>query len=204
MHLQRNDCEQAMPQCQTWSSLNLDSKDLLHCAVQSSLQTDSVGVQMHVPACVCQSVCLNMIRCQRIALASRGCISSLLSLQGLQWLHERGRAFCDLKPENIRVQMGRQPGTFAHVTLVDLGGSVKFKGESPTHSNCLAYLCMLCALVRLAIALQPHFLSSLLFECHILCLLYEPLACAALTCRRSCLFIGAHCSFFVSCSSHSS
>ena len=26
--------------------------------------------------------------------------------------------------------MGQQPGTFCHVTLPDMGGSVKFKGES--------------------------------------------------------------------------
>ena len=78
-------------------------------------------------ACLCRFVCSTMLLC----------------LQGLQWLHKRGRAICDLKPDNIRVQMGQQPGTFGHVTLIDLGGSIKFKGASPVHCNCLAYLCVL-------------------------------------------------------------
>ena len=33
-------------------------------------------------------------------------------------------------PAEYDMQRGRQPGTFSHVTLVDLGGSMKFKAES--------------------------------------------------------------------------
>lgn len=63
------------------------------------------------------SVCLF----DHAALASGGHISILLSLQRQEWLHERGRTFCDLKLENSRIQVGLQPGTFGQVTLVDLG-----------------------------------------------------------------------------------
>ena len=69
--------------------------------------------------------------------------SDVTSLQGLEWLHKRGRAICDLKPDNIRVQMGQQPGTFAHVTLIDLGGSVKYKGECEVQgSNAVQLPCL--------------------------------------------------------------
>ena len=84
--------------------------------------------------------------------------SDVTSLQGLEWLPKRGRAICDLKPDNIRVQMGQQPGTFAHVTLIDLGGSMKYKGESPMHCNCLAYLCVLRS-SQASDSLTTHFFS---------------------------------------------
>ena len=50
-------------------------------------------------------------------------------LQALEWLHEKGRAHSDLKVDNLRVCPGREPGTIAHVTLLDMGGSVKFAGQ---------------------------------------------------------------------------
>ena len=48
--------------------------------------------------------------------------------------------------------MGQQPGTFSHVTLVDLGGSVRFKGDlsyGVRSQTGVAYgRCLLCPAVR--------------------------------------------------------
>ena len=84
------------------------------------------------------------------------CPTILVLLQGLEWLHKRGRAFCDLKPDNIRVQMGQQPGTFAHVTLVDLGGSVKFKGEQPCWACIYSLRLHMAAFILLRPATKRH------------------------------------------------
>ncbi len=52
----------------------------------------------------------------------------VLVLQGLLSLHGKGRAHCDVKPDNIRVRLAAD-GTLADCTLVDLGGSVDYSGE---------------------------------------------------------------------------
>ena len=72
--------------------------------------------------------------------------------------------------------MGQQPGTFDHVTLVDLGGSVKFTGGAPyiclCHTshfpidpnplNLSALLCLLCP----ALLLYKAAFAALLFATH--------------------------------------
>ena len=52
----------------------------------------------------------------------------MLVLQGLLSLHCKGRAHCDVKPDNIRVRLAGS-STLAGCTLVDLGGSVDYSGE---------------------------------------------------------------------------
>ena len=52
-----------------------------------------------------------------------------MALQALEWLHEKGRAHCDLKVDNLRIRPGKERGTICHVTLLDMGGSVKFAGQ---------------------------------------------------------------------------
>ena len=44
-------------------------------------------------------------------------------------MHEQGRGVCDLKPDNFRVQVADN-GTFVRCTVLDLGGSVIFKGKT--------------------------------------------------------------------------
>ena len=51
----------------------------------------------------------------------------VLVLQGPLSLHCKGRAHCDVKPDNIRVRLAAN-GTLS-CTLVDLGGSVDYSGE---------------------------------------------------------------------------
>jgi serine/threonine protein kinase len=57
-----------------------------------------------------------------------------LVLQGLLALHRQRRAHCDVKPDNIRVQLAAN-GTLANCTLVDLGGSVDYSGELVESGN---------------------------------------------------------------------
>ena len=104
--------------------------NLLTCGSMASCS----GSSLHCRPLPCQRVLCGLTSSTHACLSAFlfVCATVLLWLQALEWLHKRGRAFCDLKPDNIRVQMGQQPGTFAHVTLVDLGGSVKFKGEQPS------------------------------------------------------------------------
>lgn len=57
----------------------------------------------------------------------------------LRWFHERGRAHCDLSTRNMRIQPGIEPGTISHVTLVDYGGNINFKGQNgcrPPNMTC--------------------------------------------------------------------
>lgn len=51
-------------------------------------------------------------------------------LQALDWLHYVGRAHCDLKLSNMKVRLTPDKTTFEHVTVLDLGGSVKYRGET--------------------------------------------------------------------------
>ena len=51
-----------------------------------------------------------------------------VALQALDWLHGQGRGHCDLKVDNLRIRPGKERGTICHVTLLDMGGSVKFAG----------------------------------------------------------------------------
>lgn len=51
----------------------------------------------------------------------------VLVLQGPLSLHCKGRAHCDVKPDNIRGRLAAN-GTLS-CTLVDLGGSVDYSGE---------------------------------------------------------------------------
>ena len=94
----------------------------------------------------------------------------LARLQGLEWLHKHGRSFSDLKPDNIRVQMGQQPGTFCHVSLVDLGGSVKFKGEQPSWGLALvACWVAYCSLLLCPAAARHHQLGAIAECLHLSC-----------------------------------
>ncbi len=52
-----------------------------------------------------------------------------VALQALEWLHGQGRAHCDLKVDNLRIWPRKERGTICHVTLLDMGGSVKFAGQ---------------------------------------------------------------------------
>lgn len=52
-------------------------------------------------------------------------------LQALDWLHAQGRAHCDLKLDNMSFCRGRTMGTVGRVTLLDMGGSIKFAGQLP-------------------------------------------------------------------------
>lgn len=59
-------------------------------------------------------------------------------LLGLLSLHRKGRAHCDVKPDNIRVRLAGS-STLAGCTLVDLGGSVDYSGpyaERPINMQC--------------------------------------------------------------------
>ena len=149
----------------TRSSLTKTAKICVWMWKSGNVLCNDDHVGLHMLVCVSLSVCLfdHAAMREATALASGGCAFTLLSLQALEWLHKRGRAFCDLKPDNIRVQMGQQPGTFGHVTLIDLGGSVKFKGESPAHSNCLASLCV-SHLSQASDSLTTHFLFAVLIS----------------------------------------
>ena len=48
--------------------------------------------------------------------------------QGLLSLHRQGRAHGDVKPDNIRVLLGDDDKVL-RCTLMDLGGSVEYRGE---------------------------------------------------------------------------
>ena len=74
--------------------------------------------------------CLFVLTCRTCPSVLSVCLTTLVWLQALDWFHKRGRSYSDLKPDNIRILMGQQPGTFCHVILPDVGGSVKFKGDS--------------------------------------------------------------------------
>ena len=76
---------------------------------------------------VCLLICLACRSVLSVCLSV--CPSILVWLQAMGWLHKRGRSYSDLKTDNIRILMGQKPGTFCHVTLLDVGGSVKFRGE---------------------------------------------------------------------------
>lgn len=49
-------------------------------------------------------------------------------MQVLSELHGKGRAHCDIKPGNVRVNLDSE-GNILAVTLIDLGSSVVFDGE---------------------------------------------------------------------------
>ena len=55
-------------------------------------------------------------------------------VQGLQSLHQQGRAHGDIKPDNIRVLLGADD-TVLHCTLVDLGGSLVYHGKHNTAAD---------------------------------------------------------------------
>ena len=61
-----------------------------------------------------------------------------VALQALEWLHEQGRAHCDLKVDNLRIWPGKGRGTIRHVILLDMGGSVKFAGQLPVRRGSYA------------------------------------------------------------------
>ncbi|KAL3144669.1 regulator of ime2 [Trebouxia sp. C0009 RCD-2024] len=64
-------------------------------------------------------------------------------LQALAWLHKQGRGHCDVKYANIRMSVNMD-GSFKHLTLVDLGGSVKYKGlvaNVPSTCQCSVEYC---------------------------------------------------------------
>lgn len=103
------------------------SRPLSHESVQCSAVMDRCWLGLSVCADLsCLSVC---VVCLSV------CLTTLVWLQALDWFHKRGRSYSDLKPGNIRILMG-QPGTFCHVTLPDVGGSVKFRGEPDWGMHC--------------------------------------------------------------------
>ena len=52
----------------------------------------------------------------------------LLVLQALQPLHAQGRGHCDIKMQNIRVELG-DDGSILSCIVVDLGASAVFQGK---------------------------------------------------------------------------
>ena len=48
----------------------------------------------------------------------------------MQWLHKQGRAHNDIKFANIRVRLNEDRSAFEHATLVDVGSSAKFTGDT--------------------------------------------------------------------------
>ena len=57
-------------------------------------------------------------------------VTHVLVLQALVSMHAAGRGMCDVKPENIIVRLAEDGLTFLRVTLIDLGGSAVYSGES--------------------------------------------------------------------------
>lgn len=56
--------------------------------------------------------------------------ATCVAVQGVAWLHAKGRAHCDLKGANFRVKLSpRGSVKVEHVTIVDMGFSVKHTGE---------------------------------------------------------------------------
>jgi len=63
-------------------------------------------------------------------------VTHVLILQALVSMHAAGRGMCDVKPENIMVRLAEDGLTFLRVTLIDLGGSAFYSGESTYHACC--------------------------------------------------------------------
>ncbi len=76
--------------------------------------------------------------CKRHGLccSSASCVTHVLILQALVSMHAAGRGMCDVKPENIMVRLAEDGLTFLRVTLIDLGGSAFYSGESTYHACC--------------------------------------------------------------------
>ncbi len=51
-------------------------------------------------------------------------------------MHAAGRGMCDVKPENIIVRLAEDGLTFLRATLIDLGGSAVYSGESTYPAFC--------------------------------------------------------------------
>ena len=116
-----------------WTDCLGSVEALLHEITDESLSSSRESVQCSAVIDRCWlflSVCADLLCLSICFVCLSVCPTILVRLQALEWLHKRGRSYSDLKPDNIRVLMGQQPGTFCHVTLPDMGGSVKFKGES--------------------------------------------------------------------------
>ena len=61
---------------------------------------------------------------------------SVCLAQALLSMHASGRAMWDLKHENIMVVVAEDGATFSRVTLIDLGGSGVYHGQSKCHLCC--------------------------------------------------------------------
>ena len=49
-------------------------------------------------------------------------------------MHAEGRSHCDIKSQQVCVVLGKQAGSFASASLVDMGSSCSYNGETPPHS----------------------------------------------------------------------
>lgn len=49
-------------------------------------------------------------------------------MQALQGLHAKRRGVCDLKPDNLMIEVAAD-GSFQRCTVLDLGGSVAYNGQ---------------------------------------------------------------------------
>ena len=60
----------------------------------------------------------------------------LVDVQAAKGFHAQKRGVCDLKPDNLMVQV-LADGSFQHCTVLDVGGSAIYNGQCSTSGPCL-------------------------------------------------------------------